>query len=163
MEGVLKVPINAVIGLVNKAISGINKISVDIPEGVPGVGGKHIGFNIPTIPALAKGTQDWRGGIVQVSEKGGEIVDLPRGSRVYPHDQSVQMARKSADGKLAAADRKAAILEKSASSRKGKGDITINIPKLAEQIIVKDTQDIERIATEIANKIRDTALNMGVV
>ena len=161
LEGVLKVPINAVIGLINKAISGINKISVDIPEGVPGVGGKHIGFSIPTIPALAKGTQDWRGGIVQVGEKGGEIVDLPKGSRVYPHDQSVQMARKSADGKLAAADRKAARLEKSAADRKRAGDITINIPKLAEQIIVRDERDIERIAEEIARKLRDTAINMG--
>ncbi len=164
LAGMCKVPINAVIGLINKAIGGINKISIDIPEGVPGIGGKHIGgFNIPTIPALAKGTQDWRGGIVQVGEKGGEIVDLPKGSRVYPHDQSVQMARKSADGKLAAADRKAARLEKSAADRKRAGDITVNIPKLAEQIIVRDEKDIERIAEEIARKLRDTAINMGTV
>ena len=51
------------------------------------------GFNIPTIPTLAKGTDYWQGGIVQISEKGGEIVDLPTGSRVYPHDESVRIAR----------------------------------------------------------------------
>lgn len=162
LGGLCKVPINAVIGLINSAINGINSISVDIPEGIPLVGGKHIGFSIPTIPTLAKGTPDWKGGIVQISEKGGEIVDLPKGSRVYPHDQSVQMARKSANGKLAAADRRVANLEKSAADKKGKGDITITIPKLAEQIVVKDTKDIDKIAEEIATKLRDTAINMGV-
>lgn len=162
LSGLCKVPINAVIGLINSAINGINSISVDIPEGIPLVGGKHIGFSIPTIPTLAKGTPDWKGGIVQISEKGGEIVDLPKGSRVYPHDQSVQMARKSANGKLAAADRRVASLEKTAADKKGKGDITITIPKLAEQIIVKDTKDIDKIAEEIATKLRDTAINMGV-
>lgn len=162
LGGLCKAPINAIIGLINSAINGINSISVDIPEGIPLVGGKHIGFSIPTIPTLAKGTPDWKGGIVQISEKGGEIVDLPKGSRVYPHDQSVQMARKSANGKLAAADRRVASLEKTAADKKGKGDITITIPKLAEQIIVKDTKDIDKIAEEIATKLRDTAINMGV-
>ncbi len=162
LGGLCKVPINAVIGLINSAINGINSISVDIPEGIPLVGGKHIGFSIPTIPTLAKGTPDWKGGIVQISEKGGEIVDLPKGSRVYPHDQSVQMARKSANGKLAAADRRVVSLEKTAADKKGKGDITITIPKLAEQIIVKDTKDIDKIVEEIATELRDTAINMGV-
>ncbi len=163
LGGLCKVPINAVIGLINSAIDGINSISVDIPKGIPVVGGKHISFNIPTIPTLARGTQDWKGGIVQINEKGGEIVDLPKGSRVYPHDQSVQMARKSANGKLAAADRRVVNLEKSAADKKGKGDIIITIPKLAEQIVVKDTKDIDKIAEEIAKKLRDIAENMGVV
>ncbi len=160
LVGLVKLPINAVIGLINGAIGGINSISVDIPEGIPLVGGKHIGFDIPTIPTLAKGTTDWKGGIVQISEKGGEIVDLPKGSRVYPHDQSVQMARKSGDGKLAATDRRVAKLERSAAGRKG--NITINIPKLAEQIIVREDADIDRIAEEIVAKIEKTAANMGV-
>ena len=90
LESLVKTPLNAVINLVNKAIGAINKISVDLPSAV---GGGHIGFNIPTIPTLAKGTDYWQGGIVQISEKGGEIVDLPSGSRVYPHDESVRMAR----------------------------------------------------------------------
>lgn len=163
LGGLCKAPINAVISIINKAIEGINGISVDIPEGVPLVGGKHIGFTIPTIPALAKGTPDWRGGVVQIHEKGGEIIDLPKGSRVYPHDQSVQMARNDADGKLKMADRKVAALEKFAAGKGGKGNITITIPKLAEQIIVRDAQDIDRLAEDIVRKLRDTALNMGAV
>ena len=84
LAGLCKVPINAVIGLINSAIEGINSISVDIPDGIPLVGGKHIGFSIPKIPALAKGTPNWLGGLAQINEKGGEIVDLPKGSRGYP-------------------------------------------------------------------------------
>ena len=50
-----KVPINAVISAINWVISKINSISVTIPDWVPGVGGTTLGFNIPTIPALAVG------------------------------------------------------------------------------------------------------------
>lgn len=53
--GIAKAPINAVIGLINGAISNLNTISVDIPSWVPGVGGQHFGVNIPQIPMLAKG------------------------------------------------------------------------------------------------------------
>ena len=48
---VVKAPLNSVIGLVNGAISGLNKIQV--PDWVPGAGGK--GINIPKIPTLAQG------------------------------------------------------------------------------------------------------------
>lgn len=50
-----KVSINAVISAINWVISKINSISVTIPDWVPGVGGTTLGFNIPTIPALAAG------------------------------------------------------------------------------------------------------------
>ncbi|NFO10925.1 hypothetical protein FDB29_07345 [Clostridium botulinum] len=54
---VIKAPLNAVIGLINGAIEGINSISIDIPDWVPewAGGGKHFGANIPQIPLLAKG------------------------------------------------------------------------------------------------------------
>lgn len=52
---VIKAPLNAVIGLVNKAIGQLNKISVDIPDWIPGVGGKTFGVNIPTISYLENG------------------------------------------------------------------------------------------------------------
>lgn len=55
LAAVIKSPLNAVIGLINGAINGLNKISVDIPSWVPGFGGKSFGINIPNIPMLAKG------------------------------------------------------------------------------------------------------------
>lgn len=47
--------INFFIKGINTLISGANKLSFTAPEWVPGLGGKTIGFNLPTIPLLAKG------------------------------------------------------------------------------------------------------------
>ena len=134
LEALVKTPINAVIALVNRAISAINNISVTLPDVV---GGGHIGFNIPTIPTLAKGTNNWQGGIVQISEKGGEIVDLPSGSRVYPHDESVRMAR-----------------------QESKKNFSVTIAKLADSIVVREDSDIDKIAEAIVRKIEAAAGNM---
>lgn len=134
LESLVKTPLNAVINLVNKAIGAINKISVDLPSAV---GGGHIGFNIPTIPTLAKGTDYWQGGIVQISEKGGEIVDLPTGSRVYPHDESVRIARQD-----------------------GRKNYSIAIAKLADSIVVREEADIDKIAEAIVKRIEQAIDNM---
>ena len=41
----------------------------------------------------AMGTSYWRGGLTAVHERGGEIIDLPSGTRIIPHDVSLSMAR----------------------------------------------------------------------
>lgn len=138
LADMVKVPINAVISIVNGAISKINSIHFTVPEWVPGIGGKGWeGLNIPQIPNLAKGTDNWQGGIVQISEKGGEIVDLPSGSRVYPHDKSVQMARQEA-----------------------KKNFIVKIAKLADSIVVREESDIDKIAEAIVRKIEEASDNM---
>lgn len=58
--GVLGAAVNTIISGINWVIEKLNSISVDIPDWVPGLGGKTMGFNIPTlkeweIPYLAKG------------------------------------------------------------------------------------------------------------
>lgn len=55
IKEVIKAPLNAVIGLINKAISAMNKISVTIPDWVPAVGGKTFGVNLPSINYLENG------------------------------------------------------------------------------------------------------------
>lgn len=71
IKNAVKSPINAIIGFLNTLISGIssaingltgmlNNLNIDIPDWVPGVGGKSLGFNIPKvnagkIPYLASG------------------------------------------------------------------------------------------------------------
>ena len=162
LVGLCKTPINAVIGLINSAIEGINSISVDIPEGIPLVGGKHIGFSIPTIPALAKGTPNWLGGLAQINEKGGEIVDLPKGTRVYPHDESVSIAKNTSNARLSTISNRLAKLEGNKGKAGGNKEVKITIPKLADQIIVKNQDDIDTIAEKIATNLKNTALNMGV-
>ena len=45
------------------------------------------------LPGFAVGTDFAPGGLARINERGlGEIVDLPRGSRVIPHDVSMRMA-----------------------------------------------------------------------
>ena len=141
LGGMLKMPINGVISMINGAIAGINSISVDIPDWVPGIGGEKFGVNIPQLPMLARGTDNWKGGLAQISEKGGEIVDLPSGTRVYPHDETVRKAY--ADG------------------ARRNGGKSVYIAKLADSIVVKSESDIDKIAEALAKKIFETSDNMG--
>jgi TP901 family phage tail tape measure protein len=67
-----KVPINAVIALINKAIEGINGLGLTIPDWVPLLGGKSFTINIPTIKALAKG--GFTDGVSIAGEAGTEAV-----------------------------------------------------------------------------------------
>ncbi|TPM41540.1 hypothetical protein [Mesorhizobium sp. B2-3-4] len=53
--------------------------------------GTLLGF-IPKLFGFAGGTDFAPGGLARINEQGGEIVDLPRGSRVIPHDVSMRMA-----------------------------------------------------------------------
>lgn len=55
LSGLIKAPLNAVIGIVNGAISSINRIGFDIPSWVPGIGGKSFRINIPKMQYLAQG------------------------------------------------------------------------------------------------------------
>ena len=41
----------------------------------------------------ASGTSYYSGGWTEINEQGGEIVDLPRGSRIYPHATTVRMLK----------------------------------------------------------------------
>ena len=134
--GVCKSVMNGIIGLINGAIRGINKLgSFKMPDWL---GGAQVGLNIPQIPMLYKGTDNWQGGTAMIHDRGAEIVDLPRGARVYPHDESIKKAFN--DGA-------------NSSSR-------FNIAKLADTIIVREDADIDRIANALYNKFKKHALNM---
>lgn len=140
--GIAKGVINGVSGAINTVINAINGAGFTIPDWVPKVGGMSFSLNIPTIPQLARGTDSWRGGIVQVHERGGEIIDLPRGSRVYPHDESIRMAR-------------------------AEGGISISIAKIADHVVIRSNDDIERITDQMADKLyrklKAASGNMGGV
>lgn len=47
-----------------------------------------------SLPGLGKatGTPYWRGGFTRVNERGGEIMNLPSGTQIIPHDVSVKAA-----------------------------------------------------------------------
>lgn len=74
LASIAKAPMNAVIGIINGAISGINKIKIDVPDWIPGIGGKSFGGNIPKIPYLAKGGIIDNPTLAMVGEAGKEAV-----------------------------------------------------------------------------------------
>lgn len=84
----LKTPINGIIGLLNAAVSainkmigGLNKIKFDIPDWVPALGGKTFGINIKEIgkiPYLSKGGNVLKGKAV-VGEAGPELLTVMNG------------------------------------------------------------------------------------
>ena len=91
LVGIVKKPINMIIAMINGIIDGINwmigginKIHVDIPDWVPGLGGKGLGFNLPEIGKiayLAKGGNLLSGTAV-VGEAGPELLTVSGGRAV---------------------------------------------------------------------------------
>lgn len=68
--------------------ASIGKIGFNIPDWVPGLGGKRFEMpDLPHIPAFASGVTDFRGGWAIVGENGPELVSLPRGTSVTPSGQ----------------------------------------------------------------------------
>ena len=56
-------------------------------------GGKWlIGGAVDLLTGNALGTSYWRGGLTRVNERGGEIMNLPNGTQIIPHDISARMA-----------------------------------------------------------------------
>lgn len=131
--------IDKVVGKVNEFVRKINSIS--LPSWLPGIGGAHL--NIPTIPGRAIGDTNWQGGLVQVHERGGEILDLPQGSRIMPHDASVSEAYKMGR----------------ASSKPTVVNHSVTIPKLADQIVIREDADIDRLLDKMERRLRFAKLN----
>lgn len=105
---IAKAPLNGVIGLLNIVIDGLNflieglnKVSFDVPDWVPDIGGKKIGINIKKIgkiPYLANGGTLLNGAAI-VAEAGPElllqqnnqtkVIPLNSNSRNTPYDENL--------------------------------------------------------------------------
>lgn len=88
LVAIAKAPLNGIIGLINMVIdainwmiNGLNSIHFDVPDWVPVLGGKSLGFNIPTIGKIAYLA---KGGILSsgsaiVGEAGPELLTMAGG------------------------------------------------------------------------------------
>ena len=124
--------VNWVIDQVNGLISSINGLSIDIPS-LTGGAPTHVGFNIEPISHFARGVENFGGGFAVINEdRRGELVHLPNGSTVVPHDESIQQALQA-----------------------GNGGITIRINTMN----VRSQQDIDAIADKLVEKIRMYGMN----
>lgn len=89
----------------------------------------------------ATGSEYYTGGLTEVNEHGGEIIDLPGGSRIYPHATTERM------------------LEKQFSKATPAGAPTVTIS--GNTFIVRQESDIQQIAYELAQLIMQGQQNYG--
>lgn len=129
IQGIADGILNGIKAAINAVIDGINSISVDIPDWVPHFGGRHFGLNIPH---LYTGTTNWMGGPAVINDAGAEIVDLPSGTRVIPHDQSITQAYNM--GRAGSSDTKITINIGTAQMGNGQ-DVRQLARQLAEQVL----------------------------
>lgn len=99
-------------------------------------------FSIPSIfDHKATGSSFYAGGWTEINERGGEIVDLPQGSRIYPHATTERMIQ--------------AELESRQPS--GSGPVVIK----GNTFYVREEADIDRIAYKLAKLISQGHINYG--
>lgn len=99
-------------------------------------------FSIPSIfSGHATGSSFYAGGWTEINERGGEIVDLPQGSRIYPHATTERMIQ--------------AELESRQSS--GGGPVVVK----GNTFYVREEADIDRIAYKLAKLISQGHINYG--
>lgn len=89
----------------------------------------------------ATGSEYYAGGLTEVNEHGGEIIDLPGGSRIYPHATTERM------------------LEKQFSQAAPASAPTVTIS--GNTFIVRQESDIQQIAYELAQLIMQGQQNYG--
>lgn len=96
---IAKAPINFIIDGINTLIRGINKISFDVPDWVPGIGGKTLGFNISEISKLRIGLDNVPYDNYPALLHRGERVLRASENKVYTEerDKSKKTTRKPTD------------------------------------------------------------------
>ena len=133
--------IEGVVGIVTGLINAIAGAGSKVAELAAGSGSKSTAASgkstargaAKSLPGNATGTTNWRGGWTRVNEKGGEIMNLPSGTQIIPHD----------------------------ASRNTPLGGNINIAKLADSIVVREDADIDRIGDAIVRKLSAACSNRG--
>ncbi len=89
----------------------------------------------------AVGSNYFSGGLTEINERGGEIIDLPRGSRIYPAATTQRMIQQ----------------ELSSTSKTSSANISIS----GNTFVVREEADMDRIAEAFVRKIEIASLNFG--
>lgn len=226
--GILKV-VSSVWGKLKPIVDGVAKGLSWIRDKVGGLldGGESADSGSGGVGKNAEGTNNWRGGVTWVGEKGPELVNLPRGSRVLPNKESVQFSQQNQGQTAVYANYQQPIINQNVSvsgdaaipvlqsinnsliiisgklnpndslpspgvvafsvlkqqrldadglpsplrqggqpggsdARRSSGasGIVVSIAKLADQIIVREDADIDRIGEAVAKKVIQAIKNM---
>lgn len=91
-------------------------------------------------PGHATGSSFYPGGWTEINERGGELIDLPQGSRIYPHATTERMIKDDLQ-------------------RGGRTSAPVIIKD--NTFYVREEADIDRIAYAIAKLMQQNSLNYG--
>lgn len=122
---IIKAPINFIIDALNFMIDGLNKLSFDIPEWVPLVGGKKFGFDIPNIKKLRNGGEVNEGDLFIANEDEPELIASSNSSTVVVNNKQIIAA--VVDGVAAAVRNVMQDVVTAVTGREESGDIIIPI------------------------------------
>ena len=119
-----------------------------------GSGGSSPGTN-------ADGDNNWRGGPTWVGEQGPELVDLPRGSRILPHKESVTWAVGRRNNVIpmpvptfgARSESRQQLPAGGNGTLENSRGIVVQINKIADNVTVRSDSDMDEIAERTAKKI----------
>lgn len=142
---ILKAPLNGIIGLVNGAIRGLNKIK--IPSWVPGLGGK--GINIPQIPKLARGGIVDQPTIAMVGEAGKEAVMPLENNTGWINNLAGQIAGQIGGGQSNASDESVTILR----------EIVDVLLQILNALMNNDSETVIKVGETELGKVVAKALN----
>ena len=92
----LTAPIGGIISAWQGAAAQISSIISSISAQAASVGSVNIGG----IGQNYLGTSNWEGGLTTLHEHGGEIIDLPSGTRIYPHAVTVGLLKEEIKNRL---------------------------------------------------------------
>lgn len=135
----------------------------NIAAGLDWIGNNAAWLGGVDYPHNAIGTSFAPGGWTEINEHGGEIVDLPTGSRVYPHATTLSMLKDTFESNLPTA------IPVSAPS------VSVDLPRTqsdaeATQVvitgnsfIVREEADIDKIAYKLLTLMQESRANMNPV
>lgn len=125
-------------GTLTAGIEGVMGALQGVGNFAKGAYDSTIGKVVNKVAGNASGTSYWQGGLTRVNESGGEIMNLPSGTQIIPHDASRNTATAASGA-------------------------NVTIPKLADTIVVREDADIDRITDQLVRKLMKASGNMGSV
>lgn len=114
---------------------------------------QSVGFN-------AMGTNYWRGGLTYVNERGGELINLPSGTQIIPHDISLNIAKDYSANLANLNSRTVSSDSIKKIGTAGTRNVTINAPVTINGNI-SDRRYVDVLSEQIAGKILRKMENMA--
>jgi len=112
-----------------------------IKSATSGISLPSFGVHLPGMKWNATGSSYFEGGLTHINEHGGEIVDLPQGSRIYPAATTQR------------------IIEQQVSRNGGQSPAGVVVS--GNTFVVREESDIDRIAHQLFQLMDQAELNYG--